>query len=208
MNYELVHVEEKTVAGLRIRTSNSDPKMSRSIGELWQRFYQEGIYHSIPGKRNDKSIGLYTNYEMEVNGPYDVIVCCEIESPDRLLSSQRPAAQHLTEQGTGQGAGQASEQATVPATGQGTEQATVQGAEQGLGQPPVAQSSAEIQIETIPAGKYAKFIVQGHMQQAVAEFWTKLWSMELDRKFSSDFEEYQSGGDMDNAEIHIYIALN
>lgn len=148
MNYEIVDVEEKTVAGLRVRTSNNDPNMSRSIGELWQRFYQDGIYQSIPGKRNDKSIGLYTHYETDVNGAYDVMVCCEVES------------------------------------------------------------SAEIQKETIPAGKYAKFIVRGHVQQAVAEFWTKLWSMELDRKFTSDFEEYQSGGDMENAEIHIYIALN
>lgn len=62
--------------------------------------------------------------------------------------------------------------------------------------------------KTIPGGKYAKFVVHGHMQTAVAEFWTKLWSMDLDRKYSSDFEEYQSGGDMENCEIHIYIALN
>lgn len=159
MNYEIVHVEEKRVAGIQIRTSNNDPHMSQKIGELWQRFYQDGIYHSIPDKRNDKSIGLYTHYEMDVHGEYDVIVCCEVQE-----AGDSDAKQSLEE--------------------------------------------TEIQIETIPAGKYAKFIVQGHMQQAVAEFWMKLWSMKLDRKFSSDFEEYQSGGDMDNAEIHIYIALN
>ncbi|MGI6049514.1 MAG: GyrI-like domain-containing protein [Acetivibrionales bacterium] len=61
--------------------------------------------------------------------------------------------------------------------------------------------------EIIPSGKYAKFIVHGHVQKAVAEFWMKLWSMNLDRKFTCDFEEYQPGGDMENAEIHIYISL-
>ena len=39
MNYEIVHLDEKTVAGLRIRTSNSDPNMTRVIGELWQGFF-------------------------------------------------------------------------------------------------------------------------------------------------------------------------
>lgn len=159
MNYEVVYLEEKKVAGLRIRTSNSDPNMSRSIGELWQKFFEDGIFQSIQGKQNDKSIGLYTNYEMDVNHPYDVMVCCEVETDNVRLSSQLSAA-------------------------------------------------SVVELETIAAGKYAKFVVHGHMQQAVAEFWTKLWSMDLDRRYSSDFEEYQSGGDMDNAEIHIYIALN
>ncbi len=63
-------------------------------------------------------------------------------------------------------------------------------------------------LATIPSGSYAKFIVRGHVQKAVADFWTKFWTMDLDRKFSSDFEEYQGGEDMENAEIHIYISLN
>lgn len=58
----------------------------------------------------------------------------------------------------------------------------------------------------IPAGTYAKFIVVGDMHKAVAEFWEKLWQMELPRAFTCDFEEYQNG-DMENAEIHMYISL-
>ena len=41
----------------------------------------------------------------------------------------------------------------------------------------------------------------------VAAFWEKLWAMDLPRAFTADFEEYQPGGDMQHAEIHIYIAL-
>ena len=58
----------------------------------------------------------------------------------------------------------------------------------------------------IPAGNYAKFVVKGHMQKAVAEFWQKLWMMDLPRAFTYDFEEYQNS-DMEHAEIHIYISL-
>lgn len=32
MNYEVVQLEEKTVAGLKIRTNNQNPNMGRDIG--------------------------------------------------------------------------------------------------------------------------------------------------------------------------------
>lgn len=58
----------------------------------------------------------------------------------------------------------------------------------------------------IPAGPYAKFIVTGDMRQAVAEFWTELWKMDLPRSFVCDYEEYQNE-EMEHAEIHMYIGL-
>lgn len=61
-------------------------------------------------------------------------------------------------------------------------------------------------VVTIPAGKYARFEVKGHMQTAVAEFWSNLWSINLDRTFVADFEEYQDA-EMENATIHIYIGI-
>lgn len=152
MNYEIVHLQEKIVAGIKIRTSNSDPNMTTDIGGLWQQFFQNGVYQSIGNKKNDKTMGLYTNYENDVTGAYDVVVCCEVEKVSNLTSN--------------------------------------------------------LCIQTIPAGKYAKFIVKGDMHIAVADFWMKLWKMDLDRKYSCDFEEYQSGNDAENTEIHIYISLN
>lgn len=59
---------------------------------------------------------------------------------------------------------------------------------------------------TIPAGRYAKFIVKGHMVQAVAAFWSALGELDLPRSFVCDFEEYQDGR-MEDAEIHIYVGL-
>lgn len=34
-----------------------------------------------------------------------------------------------------------------------------------------------------------------------------LYAMDINRKFSFDFEEYVDARDMNNAEIHIYISL-
>lgn len=61
-------------------------------------------------------------------------------------------------------------------------------------------------VRTLPAGKYAKFVVIGNMMTAVGEFWKELWKMGLDRTFVFDFEEYQNA-DPDNCEIHIYIGV-
>lgn len=60
--------------------------------------------------------------------------------------------------------------------------------------------------KVIPAGKYAKFSVSGHMQKAVAEAWGEIWSMNLDRSYIADFEEYLNS-DYENAKIDIYISL-
>jgi len=151
MNYEVVYLKEKIVAGITIRTSNNDPNMAKSIGEAWQSFFTGGIYQSILNKENDNSIGLYTNYEDKVNGAYDLMVCCEILKED------------------------------LP---------------------------TEINVKRIPEGKYAKFAIKGHVVKAVAECWSKVWKMDLNRKYSFDFEEYVGGSEMDNAEINIYISIN
>lgn len=74
---------------------------------------------------------------------------------------------------------------------------------------PVSESKDQLVdtiISTIPAGKYAKFILKGEMQKIVMDFWMKLWEMDLDRAFICDFEEYQNA-DMENAEVHVYISL-
>ena len=60
MNYEIVYLEEKKAAGLKIRTNNASPDMGAEIGGLWKRFFEEGIFFQMAGKVNDKSIGLYT----------------------------------------------------------------------------------------------------------------------------------------------------
>lgn len=64
----------------------------------------------------------------------------------------------------------------------------------------------ELVEKVIPAGSYAKFLVHGNMVSAVANAWGEIWSMDLDRSFTGDFEEYLNS-DWENADIAIYIAL-
>lgn len=64
----------------------------------------------------------------------------------------------------------------------------------------------DLSVKIIPAGKYAKFSVHGHMEKAVAEAWGEIWRMDLDRSFTGDFEEYLNS-DWENGDIDIYIAL-
>lgn len=63
MNYEIVTLEERIAAGVAARTSNQDPNMGAVIGGLWERFFNEGIFSAIPGKTDDKALGIYTGYE-------------------------------------------------------------------------------------------------------------------------------------------------
>ncbi len=65
----------------------------------------------------------------------------------------------------------------------------------------------DLTVKIIPAGQYAKFSVHGHMEKAVADAWTEIWRMNLDRSFTGDFEEYLSC-DFENCDIDIYVALN
>jgi len=151
MDYEIVNLEKKMVAGLKLRTGNDSPSMKQDIGGLWGKFYAEGIHDSIPNRSNGNAIGLYTNYENGAAGAYDLLVCCEISKQENLPDY--------------------------------------------------------LNVKTIPAGKYAKFSVHGD-SKAVGDCWETIWQTKLDRKFDCDFEEYQSGGDMQNMDVAIYISLN
>lgn len=150
MEYEIVELEEKTVVGLLARTNNDAPDMGMVIGGLWERFYSHGIYKAIKSKKNNKALGIYTDYAGTEKNDYSIVTACEVVEGEDIPE--------------------------------------------------------ETVLRKIPAGKYAKFIVRGDAQKAVAEFWQNLWQMELPRLFLCDFEEYQNE-DMEQAEIHIYIGL-
>ncbi len=153
MNYEIVYLEEKTVVGLMVKTTNENNKEMVDIGRLWEEFLQEGTYEAISSKVNAKFIGMFTDYEGDFTKPYNFVTCCEVSDTN-----------------------------CIP---------------------------ANMVAKKISKGKYARFIISGDVQQVIGEFWSSLWEMQIDRKYSTDFEEYQNNtGDLANQEIHIYIALN
>lgn len=145
MNYEIVILEEKIVAGVSATTGNSDPSMGEIISGLWEKLYQGGVNAAIKNKVNEYAIGLYSDY---AGDSYCVTAGNEVSKAE----------------------------------------------------------NPELTVKIIPAGKYAKFSVHGNMERAVAEAWSQIWQMQLDRSFTGDFEEYLNC-DFENCDIDLYIAL-
>ena len=69
-----------------------------------------------------------------------------------------------------------------------------------------ANGNSELSAKTIPDGKYAKFSIRGDVVIDVANAWTEIWEMPLERTFTGDFEEYISN-ENGVAEVYIYVAL-
>lgn len=95
---------------------------------------------------------VYTNYEHDVNGEYDVVACCEVS--------------HVT---------------NVP---------------------------KDVYSHTILAGKYARFDLEGDVKEVMPKFWQEFWTMSLDRKYTSDFEEYRLDRAEGDTKMSVYISLN
>ena len=89
MNYEIVTLEKKIVAGVSARTSNNSPDMYSTIGGLWQKLYG-GIAQSMKNRTNKKAIGLYCDYNED--GTYTVLTGCEVtaDPQDGNLDVKRP----------------------------------------------------------------------------------------------------------------------
>ena len=77
MNYEIVTLPEKKAAGITARTNNHAPDMGSVIGGLWESFYAKGVYDSIPADRRGCVLGIYSDYESDENGDYDMTAACE-----------------------------------------------------------------------------------------------------------------------------------
>ena len=100
MKYEIVTLGEKIAVGISARTNNMSPDMGAIIGGLWNRFYNEGIYTSIPEKASEKALGIYTDYAGNEKEDYTVIVGYETTSrppadeSDKYTVCQIPAGRY------------------------------------------------------------------------------------------------------------------
>lgn len=65
---------------------------------------------------------------------------------------------------------------------------------------------AAFTVKKIHAGRYARFVAKGNLQEEVGAIWNAVWSLPLKRSYKSDFEEY-IGSDGVTGEIHIYIGI-
>lgn len=84
MDYEIITLKEKTMAGLSARTNNSSPDMGQVIGGIWQKFYSPDFYPLIGNKASDKAYGIYTDYAADEKGDYTVVVAYEVTDTAKL----------------------------------------------------------------------------------------------------------------------------
>ncbi|MDC0610360.1 GyrI-like domain-containing protein [Vibrio sp.] len=146
----LENIESFQVTGRMITTCNADELQpdKAQIGGLWQGFYAEVAPKTAV---DSKFYGVYTNYESDHNGLYDLWAATDGKLTD------------------------------------------IEG---------------NLEVFTVPAGKYLVFSAAGSMPQTVIELWQEIWSffgqttVEYKRIFKTDFEYYKG-----NEEVDIYISV-
>lgn len=79
MNYELININEKILVGIGVKTTNENMKAVEDIGRLWEKFFANNIYASIENRIDNKTLGLYTEYEGDYTKPYMFYTCCEVK---------------------------------------------------------------------------------------------------------------------------------
>ncbi len=82
MDYEIVNLEEKYVVGFLARTNNTSPDMGKIIGGLWQKLYSPDNFGKISDRKNEKALGIYTDYSSNENGDYTVMAAFEVNSKE------------------------------------------------------------------------------------------------------------------------------
>ena len=93
----LKHVDSFTVAGLMVRTKNSDEfnQETAKLPHLWQQFYSSNPTLNIP------IFGVYSGYESDANGFYDVTVGTTNNQSIELSTVQIHAGNYLVFEGKG-----------------------------------------------------------------------------------------------------------
>ncbi len=63
-------------------------------------------------------------------------------------------------------------------------------------------------FKIIPAAKYAVFTAKGKMPDKIVETWKDIWTSDIERTYTGDFEIYNEKFNLPEPEAEIYIAVN
>lgn len=94
---EIKEIAKQSVQGLLVRTDN-EAEMSPELGkipELWQRFWAEV---GVQVERGESAFGVYTNYESDHTGQFDVIAAVNRKAPltgEDIQTVELPAGKYL-----------------------------------------------------------------------------------------------------------------
>ncbi len=63
--------------------------------------------------------------------------------------------------------------------------------------------------KTIPAAKYQVYKSTGNLTESLGKTWEGIWSSEIDRRYSADFDIYGAKAmDFSNGEVESYVSVN
>ena len=61
----------------------------------------------------------------------------------------------------------------------------------------------------IPASKYEVYKSTGNLSESLGKTWESIWSSEIDRRYSADFDIYgERSMDFSNGELESYVSVN
>ena len=82
--------ESIRVIGISVRTSNENMQAAQDIPALWKRFGSEDIASKIPGRVDENTYCIYTDYESDHTKPYTTILGCHVaddaEVPEGMVA--------------------------------------------------------------------------------------------------------------------------
>ncbi|WP_434580750.1 GyrI-like domain-containing protein [Pseudomonas sp. Z5-35] len=83
MDVKLKTVEPFTVAGLQVRTRNSEEQQGDAarIGPMWQQFFTKGLFEKVPARQSESFVyGVYSDYESDATGYFNVTAGVEVDA--------------------------------------------------------------------------------------------------------------------------------
>ena len=88
-----------TVAGISIRTSNTEEMSGRGlIPQHWDHFMKEGLLNKIPNKADSNILAVYSDYETDANGAYTFMIGARVRSandlPQGMVAQKVPAGRY------------------------------------------------------------------------------------------------------------------
>ncbi len=77
-------IQQFSVIGISVRTTNENGQASQDIPALWNKFMTEEIAEQIPNKIDNSIYCIYTEYEKDHTKPYTTILGCKVRNLDTI----------------------------------------------------------------------------------------------------------------------------
>ena len=141
------------IIGISVRTINKDNQSGIDIGNLWNRWFTEGLSTKIPNKVSDDIINMYTDYDSDEHDFYTAILGHKVSSLDMIPEGF--IGKHILDE------------------------------------------------------NYKEFISKGKLPECVLNTWEIIWNSKLDRKYTADFDVYNSMTmNPEDVEVITYLSIN